>query len=281
MFLGDPSLVALRSLGHGGEADIILVFYRRLGRYVAAKVLREAWDPLARQAFAREVSRQVRVQQAGCRVATILAWNIIAPRPYALVEWMPKGSLHDRITSLRIGGYVHGTLFALEELYELAVGLADLHRHGVVHRDLKPGNVLVDNSGHLKLNDLGCGATMGMFPFLRASHFYGTPLYAAPEQFRNFAFFQSDVFALGLILYEMLMGQPLPRRGPAVAWEAVPWPSVYYPDCPPVVDELIRKLAHPDIRLRPLNGEAAAHEIYQILLKTYQINWRKGLLSRP
>jgi serine/threonine protein kinase len=234
---------------------------------VAVKVLREAWDPTARMAFAREVLRQMRVHDAG--VVRVVGGDLVGARPFALLEWMPSGSLADRIESWRDGGHVHAAFYALQQLYDAALQLSELHAQGIVHRDLKPANVLVDHADRLRINDLGCAATLDYRPILPASHFYGTPIYAAPEQFQNFAGPASDVWALGMILYEMLTGHVLPRRRPAGLW-----PSELYPGVPGCVDDLIRKLANPHYALRPQSGAHAAHLIYETLLKVYRIQLR-------
>src|SRR5262249_45520836 len=89
---------------------------------------------------------------------------------------------------------------------EIAALLIDLHHKGVVHRDLKPANLLRHTDGRLLLNDLGLGATMGLGAFVMANGFRGTPAYAAPEQHANFVVFASDIYALGIILHELVTG---------------------------------------------------------------------------
>ncbi|MFZ5476671.1 MAG: serine/threonine-protein kinase [Myxococcota bacterium] len=263
-----PDVFCFRSLGHGGQADVYLGYRWTDGEYLAVKVLREAWDPTARMAFAREVLRQKRVQNAG--EVRVVGADLLAAQPFVLLEWMPSGSLADRIASWRDGGFVHSPFYALQQLYDVALQLSELHAQGIVHRDLKPANVLVDNADRLRINDLGCGATLGYRPIVLASHFYGTPAYAAPEQFKHIAGPASDVWALGMMLYEMVTGHMLPRRRvPGI------WPSELYKDSiPPCVDELIRTLANPAYLSRPQSGAHAAQMIYETLLKVYVWEFR-------
>jgi serine/threonine protein kinase len=193
------------SIGHGGQADVYLVRLRSTGGVYAGKFLREAWDPMAREQFRNEALRQNRI--AGKHVVPIIAWNLHAEQPFLILEYMPHGSLADEV--VRRGTFAPTE--ALATMRELAVALAELHARGVVHRDMKPGNVLRGADGRWKLNDFGFAATMTFAEYVRAPGFVGTPAYAAPEQSRGLCSPKSDVFALGVILYELLIGVPGPR----------------------------------------------------------------------
>jgi serine/threonine-protein kinase len=190
----------LHSIGEGGQADVYLARLDVVGGHFACKMLREAWDPLAREQFRREAERQARV--AGDHVVRIIAQNHDAPRPFIIQEYMPHGSLADEIE--RRGAF--GLAEALVTARSIAVALADVHFKGIAHRDLKPGNVLRAPDGSWKLNDLGIAATIDASQQVRAPGFIGTPAYAAPEQFRGLATPKSDVYALGVILEELLLG---------------------------------------------------------------------------
>lgn len=233
----------LRSIGHGGQADVYLVRLRKTGGFYAGKFLREAWDPFAREAFKREAMRQDRI--AGDHVVPIVAWNLDAEKPFIILEYMPHGSLADE---LRRRGRLE-PIDALTMTRQIAVALADMHARGVIHRDLKPGNVLRSPDGRLKLNDLGYAATLTLAEFVRAPGFVGTPAYAAPEQMLGVASAKSDVYALGVILYELMMGVPLPRTTP---------PSQVHGAAASHLDLLVARLSAEEARFRPAAAEAVS-----------------------
>lgn len=199
----DPELIfdILKHLDSGGQADVVLLRLRTTGGIFAGKFLREAWDPLAREAFRKEAVRQARV--AGDHVVPILTWNLDAEKPFVVMQYMPRGSLAKEIE--RHGGM--SVSEAVETTHKIAIALADLHARNVIHRDLKPGNVLIDGDGRLRLSDLGLAATLTAQDFVRAQGFVGTPGYAAPEQLQGLALPQSDVFALGRILRELVLSR--------------------------------------------------------------------------
>jgi serine/threonine protein kinase len=199
----DPELIfdILKHLDSGGQADVVLLRLRATGGIFAGKFLREAWDPHARAAFRKEAERQARV--AGDHVVPIVTWNFDVEKPFVVMQYMPGGSLAKEIE--RRGGL--SVSEAIDTTHKIAIALADLHARNVIHRDLKPGNVLVDSDGRLRLSDLGIAATMTLNEFVRAQGFVGTAGYAAPEQYVGVARPQSDVFALGKILRELVLSR--------------------------------------------------------------------------
>lgn len=251
------------SIGHGGQADVYLVRLRRTGGVYAGKFLREAWDPTARDQFRREAMRQNRI--AGQHVVPIIAWNLDAERPFLILEYMPHGSLADEIER-------HGKLSvaaALTATREIAVALADLHTRGVVHRDIKPGNVLRGKDGRLKLNDLGLAATMTFAEHVRAPGFVGTPAYAAPEQMLGLSSAKSDVFALGVILYELLVGVPGPRSS---------LPPPIFGSLATGLDLLIARLCAKEAAFRPTAADAI--QLVDEVLRLVRAEHRSPVIER-
>lgn len=172
-----------------------------------------------------------------------------------VMEYAPGGSLADRIVSTRNDG----ALFSIEEVMKLAVdmanGLSALHSRDVVHRDLKPSNILLDETGQAKISDLGLAQLLGelsqrsMLNSEAASH-PGTPAYMSPEHRSAYGYLTpaSDVYAFGLILFEILTGRLYKnvRVGTSVL--------SFRPDTPNWLNDLIERCLLPNPESRPYNG---------------------------
>lgn len=234
-------------LGHGGQADVYLARRRGTGTFFAAKILREAWDPFAVLAFRQEVERQVRV--AGPNVVRVVTYNFGCHPPFAILELMPGGTLAERLEKSPAARW--DLLSALQLIRKIAASVADLHQKGVIHLDVKPANVLFDANDNPILNDLGVAASCGTTGFVIANGFRGTPAYAAPEQFHGCFVKAADVYPLGVILYELLVGVRLSGDQRRVLW-----PSQLRRDVASSIDNLIRRLAHPLWPQRPTAWEA-------------------------
>jgi serine/threonine protein kinase len=259
-----PFFDLLHLIGQGGQADVLLARMRILGGHFACKMLREFRDPLAREQFKREGVRQHRI--ASDHVVRVIAQNFDAERPFIILEYMPKGSLADEIKRRARFPLAE----ALSIVRRVAVALADLHAKRVVHCDLKPGNILIAPDGSLKLNDLGLAATIDLTQHVRAPGFVGTPAYAAPEQWKGIASAKSDVFALGVILGELLLGTPSTA-------------SLLLDGGIPIdVRMLIARLCAEDAAQRPTSAEAVALLDEAIRTGAWRSSFRLAIrASRP
>src|SRR5229473_3994695 len=201
-----PGYSELRALGSGGFGDVVLARHDASGVLVAIKYLRH--DLLADQEFAEMFRGEAAV------LAYLDDLNVV--RLYEYVE-SPSGAaivmeLIDGVTLREILAHQGSTTAeaALVVLQGSLLGLAAAHRRGVVHRDYKPENVLVNGDGISKLTDFGIAARTGDHPVPA-----GTLLYAAPEQMAGGpASPASDVYAATATFYECLTGRP-PFRGEA------------------------------------------------------------------
>ncbi len=202
-------------LGGGGMADVVEAYDRKLGRRVAVKMLRNgSGDPSARERFARE----------GRMAAGFTHPNVVAVydvgeadgQPYLVMELIEGPTLAQVIAAR--GPLPVDEALATTDALLAALGAA--HERGLVHRDVKPANVLIGRDGRVKLADFGIAvatqrATVGL---TATGQMMGTPTYLSPEQVDGReATPRTDLYAVGVVLYELLAGTPPFRGDHAVA----------------------------------------------------------------
>lgn len=196
--LGEGRYRLERPLGRGGMATVWLGRDERLGRVVAVKVIAEALA--ADASFRRRFEREARVA-AGLshpHLVAVLDAGVDRGRPYLVMEHVPGGALADRIREGRPPPRGHEALAR-----ELLEALAHVHSAGVVHRDVKPRNVLFDGDGRARLADFGIAWTPEATALTDAGQVIGTLRYLAPEVGRGEpASPRSDLFSLGVLLRE-------------------------------------------------------------------------------
>jgi serine/threonine-protein kinase len=193
-------------LGAGGEGEVFLGRSLETFELCAIKVSTLLDQKSAAEQLKRELDRLMRV--AGEGVVGLVAWNLDAARPFLVFELAKAGTLADEMKQLRKQNRVYHPTRALERIREVLAALAHVHAHGLVHRDVKPANLLRFGTA-LKLTDFGTGRSMprARTEALESQGFFGTRLYAAPEQQRGEEVDErSDLYAVGCILHEMLTG---------------------------------------------------------------------------
>jgi len=271
--VSNPVLTAGRRIGRYtlevplGEGAIGVVFSATAadGARVALKLLRPelADDAIALARFAREA----RLSQAvGARyLVPILDLGEADGLTYLVMPYYRGGSLAVRIRALgRLG---------VDETVELAAqlgrGLDSLHERGIVHRDVKPSNVLLDDDGVAALTDFGLARAHDWTRITHADQLLGTPHYLAPELIEGAEATQaSDVYALGCLLYECLVGEPpfaarnLAELGFAHLTETPPDPRARRPDLPAELARALLVALEKDPAARPTTGTALARLLH-------------------
>ena len=230
--LGHYRIIGL--LGRGGMADVYRAEDERLGREVALKAVPAefARDPERVERFEREVRAAARLSHPN--IVTVHEFGQGEGQHFYTMELMPGGDLKARIRA-------HPDGMPPEEARAMAVamarGLDYAHRQGLVHRDVKPENILFDGEGTPQLTDFGIARAMTEGTRMTAmGMIIGSPHYMSPEQAGNLEVDgRSDLYSLGVVLYEMLTGQ-LPFDAGNTA--AVIYAHVNYP-----VPELPRELS--------------------------------------
>jgi tetratricopeptide (TPR) repeat protein len=190
----------MRRLGGGGQAETVLALDPDLKRHVVLKLYHAARTPEEQEAVLREGQALARVRSP--YVAQCYSAERQDGLAYLVVEYVPGQSLAQRLRAGRLS-----VAQALKLVRQLAEGLAAVHACGLLHRDIKPGNILLGNDGRPRLVDFGLAAALGSDALGRVS---GTFAYMAPEQARGEAERidpRTDLFGLGAVLYELLTGR--------------------------------------------------------------------------
>jgi eukaryotic-like serine/threonine-protein kinase len=218
-----------RLIAHGGMGEIFLATDEVLGREVAVKVLAEryAQDESLRERFKREALAAARLS-GNHNIVTIFDVGEHDGQPIIVMEYLAGGSLEKRIDSAK----PVETAQVLDWLGEAAAALDAAHEAGIVHRDVKPGNLLLDDRDHVKVADFGIASAAGMDSFTKTGTILGTAGYLSPEQARGErATAASDRYALGIVAWELLTGRrPFQSETPtveALAHVNAPVPSVH------------------------------------------------------
>jgi serine/threonine-protein kinase len=190
-----------RELGHGGMATVYLARDEELGRHVAVKVLpaQLADDEAFRARFVREARLAGRLSHPN--IVRVYDAGESDARPYIVMEYVPGTSLAEtgRLPADRV----------VELGRQACAGLQHAHDAGLVHRDVKPANLLLRDDGVLKIADFGIARAAESTRHTEAGTLLGTAAYLAPEQIAGEdATAATDVYSLGAVLYQLLTGRP-------------------------------------------------------------------------
>ncbi len=200
-----PGYKFTKLLGHGGAADVWLGVQEVLGRNVAIKILRQedTTDPSANKRFLREGETAAKLVHPN--ILTIIDVGYTGQYYYMVMEYLP-GNLREFILSEP--GKKLPPSKAVEILAKIARALSYAHGEAVVHRDIKPDNILMRRNGEPVIADFGIARNFGNRKGLTSTGvIIGTPDYMSPEQCRGQAISgKSDFYSLGVVFYEMLTG---------------------------------------------------------------------------
>ncbi len=253
-----PGLEIERVIGEGGMGVVYQAVQKQLGRRVALKVLSPALasDPQFVERFNREA--RALAQLSHPNIVAVHDFGIHDGVPYLIMEYVEGTPLRKLLASGKLTPER-----ALEVVPQICDALAYAHARGVVHRDVKPENILLDREGRVKIADFGLAklARPGQTRITRTEMTMGTPNYMAPEQIENPSAVdhRADIYSLGVVFYEMLTGElPLgrfkppsekapvdARLDPVVLRSLEKEPADRYQQAAEVKDEVTRVRSHP------------------------------------
>lgn len=256
-------------IGEGGMGEVWKAHDANLDRIVAIKLLRgELGDTTSRERFRREALVLSRLSHPG--VATIFDFDAQDGCDFLVMEYVPGGTLESRIAKESL---------PIDAIVELGAAIADAlgsaHRSGFLHRDLKPGNIVITENGHPKILDFGlalllaAGKTTGRIT--EAGMAVGSLPYMAPEQlFGEADDARTDIYSLGVMLFEMATGRlPFVKERPqalmfAIVNNAAPSARSIRADIPPELDRLIDECMQKDPARRPDSAAAVGDALRRL-----------------
>lgn len=236
----------VEQIGMGGMATVYKAYDASTDRYVALKTLPQQYsqDPQFLERFRREARAIARLEHL--HILPVHAYGEEDGIAYLVMRYLPAGTLADRIRQ-------NGRL-PLEEtarlLNQIASALDHAHANGVLHRDVKPGNVLIDRDGNAYLTDFGIARIVEGTLDLTGDAVLGTPQYMSPEQCRGAKDLTpaTDQYSLGVVLYEMVTGRtpfqaetPLAVIHMQMMGAALPPPRSLRPELPEAAEAAILK----------------------------------------
>jgi serine/threonine-protein kinase len=254
-------------IGRGGMADVFLARDLLLDRLVAIKVLfpEFATDPNFVERFRREAQAAANLTHPN--IVAVYDWGQYANTYFMAMEYVQGRTLAD---ILRANGHVN-SVQAAEIANEVAAALGNAHASGVVHRDIKPANILIGANGQVKVADFGIARAMNAPSennLTQVGSVMGTATYFSPEQAQGAQPDpRSDLYSLGIVLYEMVAGKP-PFGGEnpvSIAYKQVhdlPQPlNQLVADVPRPFEAIVAKLLAKDPNMRYPNAEALREDL--------------------
>jgi len=266
----------VEKIGAGGMGEVFLAEDTRLKRKVALKFLPShlVSNEEIKSRFLREAQAVAKLNHPN--IVTIHDVSEYQGRPFFVMEHVEGQSLHH---------FAHIKLLPLDTVIEYAIqicqGIGEAHRAGVIHRDIKTTNIIVDAKGRARLLDFGLAAIAGDDRLTKTGSTLGTVSYMSPEQVSGRDIdHRSDLFSFGIVLYELVAGRtPFRRDSEGATLRAImqdtPEPlSRYKADIPPRLQQIVDKLLEKDRELRHQTAEDVIADLKRLVYDSQQTGHR-------
>jgi serine/threonine-protein kinase len=191
-------------LGAGGMGEVYRAMHQKIGRLAAVKVLTQATQS---SGFVERFFNEARIQASlqHPNVATLYDFCEVGGQPCIIMEYVDGQTISERIAAYGAPLPLSETVYVFEKVCE---AIDYIHRHGVIHRDIKSNNIKISSQGQVKLLDFGIAKGQTSQQLTQVGSVIGTLQYLAPELIRGgTADARGDIWALGVLLYEMVTGQ--------------------------------------------------------------------------
>jgi eukaryotic-like serine/threonine-protein kinase len=255
-------------IGSGGMSTVYRAYDPTLERWVAIKLMHRdiSTDPDQLERFRREARAVARLNHP--HIVTVIDAGEDDGAPYIVFEYVPGETLKDRIRAVGRLPVPEAVAYAIE----IGRALSCAHAHRLVHRDVKPQNVLIDPDGRAKVTDFGIARSMEAKGLTATGRVLGTTDYVSPEQALGHQVTeQSDIYSLGIVLYEMLTGEtPFSADTQvAVAMKHVrdPLPDVQRrrPEVSAALASIVERATAKETRNRYRTVDEMVHDLEQVL----------------
>lgn len=241
----------IERLGRGGMAEVYRAYNANLARYEAIKVLHTflADAPEFKSRFEKEAQNIARLKHPNIIQVYDFDFDAENESYYMVMELIEGGTLKDRLQELAAQNRIMPLEETLRITREAASALSYAHKSGMIHRDVKPANLMLDKDNRLVLTDFGIAKMVTGPQLTITGGMVGTPAYMAPEQgMGEYGDERSDLYSLGVIFYEMLIGRtPYSADTPLALIlqhvnQPVPIATTVKTNLPPFVDKLLEKM---------------------------------------
>jgi serine/threonine protein kinase len=269
----DDRFEVKKKVGQGAQGLVVLAEDHKLQRLVALKVCTAAGG-LQRKEFLRRFDRELKLTSRVNHPHVLNIYDCDETQdgtPYVVLEWMARGALDRFAERTRKAGQHTPLPYVGYYAAAIATGLRAAHAREIIHRDIKPDNVLVNDEGVAKLTDFGIAKDIseGAVPLTEMGMALGTLGFMAPEQLRGLPVPQSDIFSLGVTIYALVTGKVLPQTKKGhiplglpldEAWEGLPADLV----------ALLKRFTAPKLDDR-------AETMKEVLNHIEEVNWNQVL----